>query len=70
MYSWNSDDGLDQPLASANVNASANIDSGKVQLHSVQEKETGRVVPKGNPGQKLDAINFTISQKTNAPHNL
>ena len=48
MYSWNSDDGLSSNTGvNANVNASANVDSGKVQLHSVQEKETGRVVPKG-----------------------
>ena len=45
MYSWNSDE--DHLAANANVNASANVDSGKVQLHSVQEKELGRVVPKG-----------------------
>lgn len=52
IYSWNSDDGLS---SNANVNASANVqassETGKVQLHSVQERETGRVVPKGITGE-------------------
>ena len=54
IYSWNSDDGLS---TNANVNASANVtvqassDTGKVQLHPVQERETGRVVPKGITGE-------------------
>ena len=57
IYSWNSDDGLS---TNANVNASANVtiqtaqsseNTGKVQLHSVQERETGRVVPKGITGE-------------------